>query len=595
MKYIHLLYVPTMACNMQCRYCYLGENTVDPGDSRYPENHTVDSGDSRNPLETLRYAVERFRAAGVVPFNISLHGGEVTTLSREDFRDLIAYIDSYYRENADVLAEGGFRPGRPHIKTNLYDLDRHIDTIRDYSVSVSGSLDLPFSLHDEYRVTKGGERTLQRILHNIALLETFPGKKKVSATIFREHYLRIDEIIEDIRYLDRETCLDMNDFNFMIGFDAGSGGLLTPLSEEEQAAFYRRMREAFRGTSLQKGFETAWFAEFGPGYCTNCDNCGTKFFLLERNGDLYSCVRGQKHENFWYGNIFRDDVEKILAEAERKILTVKQECGFDPACANCGYLYLCKTGCPFVKKRYGASKSYTCLLQQELYRDQGLRQDEENQYTVYEYLQKMHPMIAEEYKPPRIPRGVPPLQDILKEDPRLRYIYDPDAFCIVIDGEEYPLVSQILRRERSYLTITPESEVALYVRREVLEAESKYPVNNSLLIQVLSGEMVRYGDEGRMKQRHLVNEMIYRDVLEQMPSDREGWYRVDLHPLLEHYGPYFSQENANNILFTTTALRDVHYAKQKENAFYHMQAMDLPFQNIEFYFLLLYEDGGRVR
>ena len=28
-KYIHLLYVPTMACNMGCKYCYLEDNTKD--------------------------------------------------------------------------------------------------------------------------------------------------------------------------------------------------------------------------------------------------------------------------------------------------------------------------------------------------------------------------------------------------------------------------------------------------------------------------------------------------------------------------------------------------------------------------------------
>ena len=28
-KFIHLLYVPTMNCNMRCKYCYLKENTVD--------------------------------------------------------------------------------------------------------------------------------------------------------------------------------------------------------------------------------------------------------------------------------------------------------------------------------------------------------------------------------------------------------------------------------------------------------------------------------------------------------------------------------------------------------------------------------------
>lgn len=591
MRYIHLLYVPTMACNMQCRYCYLEENTVD-------------SGSEKSPLQTLQYAVSKFRDAGVMPFNISLHGGEVTTLPAEDFRALIEFIHNYYRENEGLITGAGFRIGSPHIKTNLYDLNRHIDTIRDYSVSVSGSLDLPFSLHDTYRVTKGGERTLGRILQNIEMLRSLPGKKKVSATIFREHYLRTDEIIEDIRFLDRETCLDMNDFNFMIGFDYNSGGLLTALTQEEQVDFYNRMREAFEGTGLQQGLDTAWFAEFGPDYCTNCDNCGDKFFLLERNGDIYSCVRGQKHEEFYYGNIYREDVGSILTKAQGRIQAAHDSCGFDPACASCGYLYLCKTGCPFVKTLYHTPGSYTCLLQKELYRDMGYQADQRNQFTVYEYLRRMHPGIAEDYQPPRIPMGVPPLPEIIRRDPKLKYIYDPNAFLLVLNGEEFRLQSQILRSEREIICITEDSEAVLYVRKEVLEAESEYPANNSLYIQLLSSDMIVYGDEGRTKQRHIANEMVYRDVLAQMASDREECYQYDLMPFLRRYGKYLSRagagpeggdglpeagdgfflSGANNIFFTTAALRDVHYSKQKNNAFYHMQAMDLPFQNIEFYY-----------
>ena len=52
-------------------------------------------------------------------------------------------------------------------------------------------------------MTKGGEGTLERILDNIRLLEEIPDKKKVSATIFREHFEQLDQIIEDIRFLDR--------------------------------------------------------------------------------------------------------------------------------------------------------------------------------------------------------------------------------------------------------------------------------------------------------------------------------------------------------------------------------------------------------
>ena len=256
-KFIHLLYVPTMACNMQCRYCYLEDNTVD----------TLRGGDC---LETLQYAITKFREADVVPFNISLHGGEVTTLPKQEFHDLIQYISSYYQKNRELITDAGFRVGHPHIKTNLYGLDRHIETIREFNVSISGSLDLPLSLHEKYRVTKGGEGTLERILDNIRLLEEIPDKKKVSATIFREHFEQLDQIIEDIRFLDRNTCLDMNDFNFMIGFDYNSCGLLHHMSEEEQLIFYRRMHEAFDGTNLDAGVNGAWFDEFGPEYCTNC-------------------------------------------------------------------------------------------------------------------------------------------------------------------------------------------------------------------------------------------------------------------------------------------------------------------------------------
>lgn len=134
-KFIHLLYVPTMACNMQCRYCYLEDHTVD----------TLRGGDC---LETLQYAIAKFREADVVPFNISLHGGEVTTLPKQEFHDLIQYISSYYQENRELITDAGFRVGHPHIKTNLYGLDRHIETIREFNVSISGSLDLPLSLHE---------------------------------------------------------------------------------------------------------------------------------------------------------------------------------------------------------------------------------------------------------------------------------------------------------------------------------------------------------------------------------------------------------------------------------------------------------------
>lgn len=571
-KYIHLLYVPTMACNMCCKYCYLEENTKD-------EKTTYQA------LETLEYAVSKFKESNVIPFNISLHGGEVTTLDKDTFRNIIKFISEYYQKNKEIITRGGFKIGTPHIKTNLYDLEKHIDTIKEFNVSISGSLDLPLSLHDEYRITKGNKKTLERILKNIALLENIPNKKKVSATIFKEHYNYLDEIIKDIKYLHKNTCLDMNDFNFMIGFDYNSNGILHHITEEEQVAFYNRMHQEFDGSDLDTGVNGPWFDEFGPGYCTNCDNCGEKFFLLEKNGDIYSCVRGQKNRDYYYGNIYTDSVEKILQTAQSKIFINHNKLPFNEECSKCGYLYLCKTGCPFVKNTYKTNKSYTCLLQQQMYKDRGYLKDEYNEEFVYHYVSTMRNTDPTKYIPESKNTDYPSLTDIIEKDPKLKYIYADDVFILKVDDEEYPLSSQILKKTRNIIYITKNSKVIIYMKKDLINAECDYPDNNSLYIMLLSGNLVTYGDEDRTKQSHIATFQIYKCVLDNRPSDKEKYYAYDITSLIAEYKKELSKDNPNNIFFTTSSLRDYHYLKQKNNAYYHIQAINLPFQNIEFYYL----------
>ena len=556
-KFIHLLYVPTMNCNMQCKYCYLKENTIDlKHDDKY--------------LKTLEYAVKKFRDAGVVPFNISLHGGEVTTLSKEDFRDIIEFISNYYKNNKKIIEDNGFRLGEPHIKTNLLNLEKHIDAIRDFNVSISGSLDLPFSLHEEYRVTKGNQKTLDKILNNIKLLENIPNKKKVSATIFKEHYDKLDEIVKDIKYLEKNTCLDMNDFNFMIGFVSKDDKVLHAMSEEEQVNLYNRMKKEFLNTSLDYGVRNTWFAEFNPTYCTNCDNCGEKFFLLERDGDIYSCVRGQKNPDFYYGNIYRDTVENIMNNARIKIFENHNRVGFNEECLNCKYLYLCKTGCPYVKNNYKTNKSYTCKLQQEIYKDNAelYKEDAYNEESIYMYLSKMHPSIASKYYPPEkqmTTDGIPKLNEIISNDEKLKNIYSSDIFILKVDDEEYKLQSQILKNNRDIIYLTEKSNIKLYIKKGVLE-DCDYPANNSLYMMLLSGNLVQYGDENRIKQEHIMTHQIYTNTILKKKSDKKNYYCIDITNILSLYYNDISSDNPNNLFFTTSELRDYHYLKQKNNA-----------------------------
>ena len=65
---------------------------------------------------------------------------------------------------------------------------------------------------------------------------------------------------------------------------------------------------------------------------------------------------------------------------------------------------------------------------------------------------------------------------------------------------------------------------------------------------------------------------------------------VDITKIINLYKYNISEENPNNLFFTTSELRDYHYTKQKNNAYYHIQAINLPFQNIEFYYINLKEE-----
>ncbi len=568
-RFIHLLYVPTMNCNMGCKYCYLEENTVD------------DKSD-KGVVATLEYAINKFKKDGIIPFNISLHGGEVTTLSKKDFHDLIEYIDHYYNQNSKVIQNAGFKIGRPHIKTNLYNLDKHLDTIKEFNVSISGSLDLPFKLHNKYRVTKGNKETLTKILENIELLRDIPNNKKVSATIFKEHLQYLDDIVDDIKYLDKNTCLDMNDFNFMIGFDYNSCGLLHHITEEEQLVLYNRMHQEFDGTNLDAGVNGPWFDEFGPNYCTNCDNCGDKFFLLERNGDIYSCVRGQKNPNYYYGNIYKNTVCEILNKAHEQIFNNHNKLPLNKECLTCEYLYLCKTGCPFVKNTYNSNKSYTCKLQKKLYEDRHYDKDVNHEF-IYQYVLNNRVEDPTDYI--TFHEEENSLKDLIKKDPKLKYIYDEKSFIVKVDDTNYPLESQLLKTKRDILYLTDKSIVKIYMKKNVINEECDYPINNALYIMILTGNMVTYGDELRTKQCHLSNKQVYKYVLDKTKSDKKGYYCYDISNYLKEYVSCYSDDTPNNIFFTTTALRDYHYLKQKNNAYYHISAINLPFQNIEFYYI----------
>jgi uncharacterized protein len=593
---IHLLYVPTIYCNLGCEYCYLGKQT--DSDER--------KLDWQRALPTLQYAVDKFHQQDIVPFNISLHGGEVTTLPKDVMSDLFDYITNYYKENSAVLYDNGFKKTNPHIKTNLYNFNKHYELMDDHHVSISASVDLPLSLHDRYRTTKKGGSTLGRTLNNISLLSKYPHDKKLSCVLFYEHLSKTDEIIKDIWKLHREYGIDMNRFNFMFGFESNLNNnkfneeisvSTETISDEDQVLFYQAMKKEFVGTELEAGFRTHWFDEFKPTYCTNSFNCGEKFFLLQSNGDIYSCVRGQGSDPFLYGNIFENTVEEILDNANSKILTAHRAQGMHKDCKQCHYLSICQTGCAFVKTEINSAKSYTCALQKEIYKDYPdlypASDVQEHEESLNEYIVDMHPqLITSELMPGERHDVILPndlyennnaLADLISTDSKLQALYSSDSIYIEINEDCILLESQILKPERNIFTLNSHDVVKIHIRKSLFRVNCKETIRNSLLFQCLRDTPVVYGDEKRTKQEHIFNFEMFQNILSESALKGDEYYAYDISELLYSMRQSFKKDILNNLFVTTGYLRKYHYEKQKENAYYHIQAINLPFHNFEFY------------
>ena len=593
---IHLLYVPTLCCNLSCSYCYLGKQTTEAALKL----------DAQRAVHTLRHTLDAMQQAGVLAFNVSLHGGEVTTLPAPVLEELFVLIRAHYLSNFDALNALGHKKSAPHIKTNLFKFAPFYELFDRHKVSISASIDLPLKLHARHRTTRGGTDWLPRTLDNIRLLARYPHAKKISATLSAEHLTDIPALIDDIWFIHRELGFDMTQFNLMFAFGselnraAKGEGALAPATPAQQQALYQALTKAFTGTELEEGLRRNWFDEFKPSYCTNAFNCGERFYLLQSDGSVYSCVRGQGIEAFRYGNVFEDPILDILDNGARKIRLIHQQHGFDGACQSCSHLSTCHTGCPVVKYQSQQARSYTCGLQKDIYADnpRSFPPDnpaEQRDYAAH-YAQDMHPSLAFT-QPSAAPTGrrlmLPSdlgedkntLQALIDADATLQQVFSERAFILELADQPIPLSSQLLKQLRTQHTVVPGDRVLLHGRRDVLEAGCPEPIRNTVYLQLLRDTPVVYGDEQRTKQEHIFTYQLYANCLEPSARYGEDYWQVDLSALLALHRGHFRRGVLNNLFVTTFFLREYHYQKQKNNAFYHVQTANLPFQNVEFHYL----------
>lgn len=574
---IKLTFVPNQYCNLGCKYCYLGDLT---------ENR-----DTYDDVVAQFHQIARhLEHQGILIDALLLHGAEISLLPQPVLRELFqAYFD--YRETfrGELKALGRRTTSPIHIKTNLYNFHVLRPLYEEFRVSISGSFDLPFSLHEELRVTKKGKSTLQRTRDNVLALATYPYGKGISCVVGTQHLARIDEFIADIEWLDAHGFDMCTDFYIMFAYDSANSHFKSQLSQAQMVEFLHRLQQHFAGTKFERAIYYEWFKEFTHDYCTSQINCGANNFLVQKDGDVYPCHRGQAEPDLKFGNIVALGMPELVKSGVETIRNY--EANNEPLsqeCQQCEWFYLCMAGCPIERNNTRGNRSYTCALQQELYKAQPKRfppMPERSRMLVDEFIRANQPDIYQDLSVPRLMKFNPEILDpdnalpaLIERDPVLQEFFRPGAITLVVDGQAIELHSSHLYGSMPQVTLRPDSQVFVSVAKSYWALNGGNDSSNAVKVQLLNDTQVVYGDEQRTKMSHIATMDAYPAQLIELTDA----YLLDLRPFLQMHSPTFLEGFGNLLSITTLRAREYHYSKHGKNAFYHLETLNLPFPEFRF-------------
>lgn len=571
-----LTYVPNSYCNFGCKYCYLGKLTE-------KDNTPEDS------VKNLEKIIEEYENGNILINHITFHGAEITTLPNATLDKLFTICRNYYNNHLMELRD--YRITRPSIgvKTNLYRYDKVRDIFNKHNIATSCSIDLPFKHHREFRVLKDGSDTFDKVYNNILLLnQDTEGNFTMSCTIGIKALEHIDEFIKDIERLD-SIGIDMcRNFYIMFIYDSAYSKVKTGMTDEEQGIFFDKLLEHFKGTKFEQAIYYSWFREFPIGYCTNEANCGRNNYLVQKNGDVYPCHRGQAVPELKFGNILQDSFEDITKTGTSSIANYdNNNLPLHNDCLECDWFHYCNMGCPISRRDINYNKSYTCTVQRKLYKAQPERFPEDPIAAAIardSYIKTMMPNYYYSTDVPKLMKNNPEfydsknsLESIILRDKLLMELYNPSNIKLGINGEYIDLFSSLLYDKTMSVTMYNSDDLKLFISNDYVGINSTE--DNNILLMILSKDTVVYGDEQRTKMQHI--EHIEID-LKDTEKVEEG-YLVDLHKVLESIKGEIPREDMWYEMFITTKdARRYHYDKHSKNAFYHIETINLPFHSFFF-------------
>ena len=369
-------------CNLDCAYCfYLHKEEL--------LNQPKKSRMSDSVLEQhIRQYIEAHTGSEVV---FSWQGGEPTLMGLDFFKRVIE-LQARYKKPGQAIEND--------LQTNGILLD---DTwcgfLKQNNFLVGLSIDGPAALHDEYRYSKGGTATFERVLAAVDLLHQFKVPFSALCVVNRKNAKRPTDVYRFLRDRVRPRviqfipCVEPVDFRSVAPghwdpsrLVAGDNPRAQPdhvdslvaawsVAPEDWGYFLCRVWDEWLrrdyGRVFVDQFENviSQMLGYGAQKCVSAKICG-KALAIEHNGDLYSC------DHFVYapyrlGNILQEhEGDLAFSEQQKKFAYAKSDT-LPQYCKTCTYLELCWGECPknrFIRTPDGeAGLNYLCQGLKQFY------------------------------------------------------------------------------------------------------------------------------------------------------------------------------------------------------------------------------------
>ncbi len=367
----HIMAKPAGAiCNLDCKYCYfLSKEMMYPG-SRF-----------RMADKLLETFIKQYIESQQVPeITFAWQGGEPTLMG----------LDFFKRAVQQKHAKAGTTIHNT-LQTNgtLLD-DAWCGFFKEHNFLVGISIDGPQTLHDAYRVNKGGTGSFREVMRGWQRLVDHGVEFNVLCTVHaanQDHPLQVyrffrdllkTQFIQFIPIVERATpqLLPLAD----IGWRERAGGkrplytqagsLVTKRSVNAQkygdfliAIFDEWVRRDVGQVYVQLFDVTlgAWLGQPG-GLCIFAPTCGNAL-ALEHNGDLFSCDHFVEPD-YLLGNIQSDHMLTLIASDQQHQFGQNKRESLPRYCRECNVRFACHGGCPknrFIHTPDGAAGlNYLC-------------------------------------------------------------------------------------------------------------------------------------------------------------------------------------------------------------------------------------------